>query len=242
MFNNLKKASNYLIIYIGISILLLLWLYFFHIWPFSPIIPSIEEIHNNSIQQNINLRINNDCTFTWWSSYKKLDIADYTDIINTPSEANNLNSYTKKINISWNISELYFCIISDVRKDYKVKNAYYFDTYVYFWNSENKWHINVGYNTDKWLTYDNSTDKTSPQLNGKFYWHETPFVQILNLDKVTIADTKNWWYKTIRPINLFTRNTSILVWWYVNSYPNYRAWKIIMFRIIYSWWDITLVN
>lgn len=91
-----------------------------------------------------------------------LDIADYGNTINTPSDQTILKNYTRRIHISGDISDLYFCIISDVRKDYKVKWAYYYTTYSYFGNSDNWGHLNVWYNLDKGLTYDNSTDTKSP--------------------------------------------------------------------------------
>jgi hypothetical protein len=243
MQNNWKKVFWYILLYVTISIVILWGLYYFHIGPFSPSIPSIEEIHVNSwVSYNeVELKIHNDCSFSG-SEYNFLDIADYSNIINTPSDYQNFKGYTKKINVSGDISDLYFCIISDVRKDYKIKGAYYFTTYAYLGNNKNAWQVNVWYNINNKQTYDNSTDKRSPQLIGKFYWNETPFVQILNWNNIIVADMNDWSYKSISPIKLFKHWTIVSIWWYVNSYPNYWAGKIIMYRIIYKWWDLELIK
>jgi hypothetical protein len=240
------KINNELIKSIFISvvtpIILVSFLYIFSIRPFSTYVPNISVITwTGSTVNNTWLDIWKDCLYTSWVWYKSTDIANYDNIILTQKDVWP-SLYTKKIYISWDVSDIYFCIISDVRSDYKAKNAYYFNTYVYFWNSDYRWHINVWFNADRLLTYDNSTDGASPFLNGKYYGSETPFSQIIDLKSVIIADTQNGWYKRISPIDIYKDWSTLSVWWYVNSYPNYWAGKIIMFRIIYKGWEISLVE
>lgn len=181
------------------------------------------------------LFVDKNCDYDGLAWYKLIDIFSWD--FATPEMADYRN-YTKSFIISWYIEDAFLCIISDIRSDYKKPFSYKYSTFIWFWNEENAGHINVGYNKDKKLVYDNSTDKNSPFLDWKFWWHETPYTYYFNLSKVIVANMNDWWYKYIEPIKQLQKWWEILIWWFVNSYPNYRAWKIIKYRIFYKWWSI----
>ncbi len=246
------------------TLLLVYALQYFNIRIFASIKPDVNEIFTLSNTWNVsswdvkyistgslvsswtviswdNITINKDCTFDN-NTYNSVFIADYDNIIHTPSNPWDVKPYTKNIAIEWKVTSAYICIISDVRADYKKYKAYYFDTYIRLDSIYYAGHLNVGYNTAKSLVYDNSTDTNNKFLDGKFYWHETPFVQVINLEKVVVWDSQYWWYKMISPKKLFKPGAVFRVGGYVNSYPNYWAGKIIMYKIIYKWWKIKIVD
>lgn len=183
------------------------------------------------------LSISWDCSINN-TRYKVLEIFGDSNALQTPSNKE-LENFTRRIKVKWDIEELYICVISDIREDYKKYKAYRFSTYLFMWNSKNAGNINVWYSLRNWVVYDGESWWPS-YLNGIFWWNEAPYTQVVNLANVTIADTVEWWSKTISPIKLFDDGATILIGWFVNTYPNRRAWKITKLHIIYKWWEISL--
>lgn len=175
------------------------------------------------------------------NEYDVLDIFWEWNTFKTQS-VKNVDNYTRKVYISWYVEEVYVCVISDIRSDYKKYQAYAFSTYLYLWDSHNAWNINVWFNKERNLVYDSSSGLKRPWLEWRFRWNEAPYTQVVNLSSLTIWDTTKWWTKIISPIRLFNDWATIRLWWFTNSYPNRRAWEILKLRVIYKWWKIDLTT
>lgn len=175
----------------------------------------------------------NSCEFEYTGTYKYLDIYDWE--FETPTQKPSINQYTKKINISWDVQEVKICILADVRNDYKVP-WYSFYVYTYLWSNNHKWYINVGRYWPSKQLFDKDSWWHNQELDWRFNGDETPFRQIIDLEKVIVADVL-WtdFYKYIRPIVNFQRTGSINLWAYVEWDKHRWAWKIVQFRIIYKW-------
>ncbi len=196
------------------------------------------DINSNNIEnivfdKNFSLQENN-CNFINTGEYKFVDLYEKPFI--TPQQVPTIQQYTKNITISWNIEDVKICILSDVREDHKI-DWYAFTVKTYLWSIENAWYINVWrYGPNKQLYDKDSPNARNNDLYGKFLWSETPFKQVLGLERVIVADTiGDSLYSYIRPINLFQKNWTIKVWWYVEWDSHFYAWKILQFRIIYKW-------
>lgn len=254
-----------------IFLLSILWIAIFLAWKVLPTILDSNSQDNNGVQvntwkQNLTNTTLSGWVYTWienstwaqqtitsdnilvitWdcsvniSSYNTLDIYKEWDTLLTP-KTKDYKKFTKQINIIWNIDELYICVISNIRQDYKKFEAYKFSTYLYLWSESNAWNINTAFSIKNWVVYDWEW-WWSKDLDWVFRGNEAPYTQVLNLQSVKVANMVNWWSKIIYPSILFKDWSTLRIWWYVNSYPNYRAWEILKLRIIYKWWEIKLVD
>jgi hypothetical protein len=177
--------------------------------------------------------ISNTCEFEYAGSYRYLDLYDWD--FQTPTQKPNVDQYTKSISISWNIEDVKICILADVRPDHKVE-GYSFTVKAYLWSQNHAWYLNVWRYKPTNQFFDKDSGWSNGDLYGRFNGNETPFKQVIDLERVIIADV--WWeeyYKYIRPIVNFQKTWILNVWAYV-EWDNHRyAWNIVAFRIIYKW-------
>lgn len=234
-----------------ISLAVLLWII---IWkPFSrPVDISTINIPNNQISGTGNWNFDlyeNNCNFQYTGDYKYLDIATPSNRIYTKEKFDVLN-FTKTIQISWNIDNIWLCIIADISDKsasysaYRKKNSYYGMVYVYF-NLNNMGYVNVAYYKPSGQYYDAKSDSThilGDVFDGKFWSSETPKKFLLNLNSIAVANTEDWFYKNIFPDKLFKNGSVLNVWWFMAPLTSkaYRASSISSYRLIYKWdWEIT---
>jgi len=200
--------------------------------------------NNNNIDTNINSWKNDNfilekgtCNFEYTGSYKYLDL--YDSEFSTPIQKPTVSQYTKQINITWNIEEVKVCILADVRPDHKWKWDYSFEVKAYLWNDTNAGYINVWY-AKPYLYDKDSKGARNNNLYWRFDWNETPFKQVIDLERVIIADIEwNEYYKYIRPIVNFEQPWTIRIWAYVEWDSHRYAWRILQFRIVYKWGSIS---
>jgi len=174
----------------------------------------------------------NTCNFEYTWEYKYLDLYNWEFEI--PKQKPNIDQYTRSINISWNIDEVKVCILADVRDDHKVED-YSFEVKAYLWNTDNAGYINVWWNPPNHQFFDRDSGGRNHELYGRFNGDETPFRQVIDLERVIVADV--WgteFYKYIRPIVNFQKQWTINVWAYVEWDSHRYAWKILQFRIIWK--------
>jgi hypothetical protein len=106
------------------------------------------------------------------------------------------------------------------------------------WSKQNAGQINVAYNPENDKVY----NPKGSWLKGRFRWSDAPYTQVVNLKEIIVADTQDKWTKKVSPIRLFDDWATLKIGGYTNSYPNRRAGSIMKLRIIYKWWNITLVE
>lgn len=173
------------------------------------------------------------CNFEYTGTYKYLDLYDVEYI--TPKQKPKVNEYTKKISISGEVQEVKVCILADVRDDHKVP-GYSFYVYTYLWSDIHRGYLNVWRYKESQQLFDRDVWWRNQELYGRFNGDETPFRQVIDLERVIFADTQgDEYYKYTRPIVNFQKTWAINVWAYVEWDSHWYAWKILQFRIIYKW-------
>lgn len=173
------------------------------------------------------------CNFEYTGTYKYLDLYEVEYI--TPKQKPKVNEYTKKISISGEVQEVKVCILADVRDDHKVP-GYSFYVYTYLWSDIHRGYLNVWRYKESQQLFDRDVWWRNQELYGRFNGDETPFRQVIDLERVIFADTQgDEYYKYTRPIVNFQKTWAINVWAYVEWDSHWYAWKILQFRIIYKW-------
>ena len=152
--------------------------------------------------------------FLSWCDVKDanyIDIATPSDRFYTQSGTSTNNVPTKKIQIVWNLWNIFLCIIPDISDKKEKYNEY-----------------RKGYNTSV----------IRDKMYGKYWTHELPYTQIVDLQKnVIFADTQNWWTTKIDIKDQFLDWSEILIGWYMTKLwaDDYRASSIKNFRILRNW-------
>lgn len=181
---------------------------------------------------------------------KELDIATPDDRFYTSKESWEEKTPTKKLYISWDLGNIYFCIIPDISN----KKASYSDyrkwynavTYLKVWKYYGA--IDVWYSKNSGQFYDfdshNST-KVKEKMFGKYWTEELPYRQILDLqNNIIFADTKNGGTTKINIKDELSDGNTINIGWYMTKLGSeaYRASSIKNFRILRDWdWTIEIL-
>lgn len=240
------KKWDIIITLIFIFLILIIYFYWKNIFFWETVINIPNDI---SSQTNWFLLYKNNCNFQKTWDYKYLDIATNDNRIYTKKEFD-FDSYTKGVQISWTINEIYLCIIADISDKsqsysaYRTLNSYYWMIYVYF-DIDNQWYINTAYYPPSWQYYDHDSDntnRTDESIDWKFWSSDTPKKYLLNLESIIVANVKDWWYKYIFPNKLFKDGNILHVWWFMASlWKAYWASSISSYRLIYKWeWEIII--
>lgn len=195
----------------------------------------------NTISWGIDIDLKSDTCDQIGNGYKSVDV--FKEPKKSPADFNAYKSYANSFTISWYINKAYVCIITDVVERRK-NDRYKYSLYVLFNDSKYAWHINVGYSQNNWVMYDYTSRGANSKLDWIFWWSDTPKRYILDLNDLTVADTKNidsvYDYTTIKPLTRLQQEWQIRIWWFVNA----KNWEGIIrkFVIFYSGWDITQLD
>lgn len=184
--------------------------------------------------------------FLSWCDVKDanyIDIATPSDRFYTQSGTSTNNVPTKKIQIVWNLWNIFLCIIPDIsdkkEKYNEYRKGYNTVTHIKVWKYV--WALDVGYSLNNKQFYDSDSDNSSvirDKMYGKYWTHELPYTQIVDLQKnVIFADTQNWWTTKIDIKDQFLDWSEILIGWYMTKLwaDDYRASSIKNFRILRNW-------
>lgn len=180
-----------------------------------------------------------------------IDIATPSDRFYTKSDTNISKVPTKKIQVVWNLWNVFLCIIPDISDKEEKYNAYRkgYNTVTQIKVWKYVWALDVGYSLNSKNFFDSDSDNSwavREKMYGKYWTHQLPYTQIVNLqENVIFADTQNWWTNKIDIKDQFLDWNQILIGWYMTKLwaDDYRASSIKNFRILRDWdWYIEIIK
>lgn len=198
----------------------------------SGVLNSILDTYDNKF--NIDDLKANGCDTSHLNGYSVVQIFEKEKV---SFNKNDYADYSKKFKIDKGITNAYLCIVADVKDSLKTNDWNYY-LYVFVNRGYMGGLVNVWYSTTNSAYYDYATS-WNPSLDWRMYWLITPKTYLLNLSNLIVADSENWGYKKIRPIDQLNAGWVQRIWWFVSAWQNGIIKKFVL---IYTWGNVTPSN